>query len=243
MENEKINLHMTPDEQNVVTILHGKALDPKAPEKINICGTISSVLRWLDKKANTCEGGDLDLIKCHLLISRDKGGLKLVINETDPLNIGDIVGEIKLSSEFAEFGINSGQQRTPNDLAEFIRMNRSYFANKDVAAKLVSLLRDFKGKVDLDIESFRDDRANMTTKRQQAVTTNIPAGFALKMRIFKGAEPVQFEVEISINADTLSCGLISVEANDFIKEETDKMINEQIKLIADKYPQLAIIEV
>ena len=50
------------------------------------------------------------------------------------------------------------------------------------------------------------------------------------------------KVEININADNLMCSLISPEANDFISDFKDTIIDEQLKLIEEIAPTLAVIE-
>jgi hypothetical protein len=108
---------------------------------------------------------------------------------------------------------------------------------------LVKELRTFKAKIDKEVEKVFDDRANFTLKKAQAVDSNIPENFYLVIPIFKGQEKVKIQIEININAESLNCSLVSPEANDYISDQKNQIIDEQIKKIQEIIPELCIIEV
>jgi len=109
--------------------------------------------------------------------------------------------------------------------------------------KLVKDLRNFTAKINKELESFKDDRANYALKKSQVVETNLPASFILVVPIFKGQPKESFEVEINIDADNLTCSLVSPVANDFIYDFKDKIIGTEIEKIKSLLPDLVIIEV
>jgi subtilisin-like proprotein convertase family protein len=92
------------------------------------------------------------------------------------------------------------------------------------------------------VEKVIDDRANYSLKKSQAVDSNIPESFYLEISIFKGQPKIKIQIEININADSLNCSLISPEANDYISDQKNQIIDEQIKKISELIPELCIIE-
>lgn len=222
---------------NELIIREGEALPAVEPVKFIINGTIESPFKWLEMKKSA-----INVIDCNVLVDNDKGQIKLTINEKDAYS-DTIIGVLSLHPDFVKFGINSGQQITPNELAEKIKMYRSCFKDKDTAMKLVKDLRNFTAKINKELESFKDDRANYALKKTQVVDTNLPASFILVVPIFKGQPKESFEVEINIDADKLTCSLVSPVANDFIYDFKSKIINQEIEKIKSLLPELVVIEV
>jgi hypothetical protein len=241
MKNE---INMVDFKGSTLTILEGKAPDPINMQALTISGTIETVLRWISKKftlAGEEEKKQICLVS-NVTVNREKGEITLRISENHPQR--DVIsGFLEHHPDFTKWGINSGESMTSHDLAEFIKMNRSSFKNKEVAMKLVKDLRSFTAKVNKEMESFKDDRANYAMKRTQVVESNLPESFTLVVPIFKGRPKETIQVEININADNLSCSLTSPEVNDYIAEFKDKIIDEQISAIETVAPALVIIEV
>ena len=235
---ENLNVKIEKLDGNTLTVLQGDALAPKDPVKIEISGTIESPVNFLVERVS-----ELNLKKCHLIVNREKMTITLVINEDDPLTKGRISGKLELHPDFKKFKVNSGETWTSFDLADLIKMNRSFFSSKEVAMKLVSQLRDFQAKVNKQIDSFRDDRANFNVKKAQAVESNLPDTFSLIIPIFKGQPKQNVPVEINIHPESLSCQLCSPEANDLANDFKDKAIDSQLeRIITQGITGLVIIE-
>jgi hypothetical protein len=234
MKNE---INLTNFSGTELTIREGAAPKPIEPFSLKINGTIETPFKWLEKKASVFE-----MKFCSIQVDREAGDITLTIREKSP-DFDEIVGRLELHPDFKKFEINTGKQTASHELAELIKMNRSCFKDKETAMKLVKELRSFKAKVEKELESVKDDRANYSMKKIQAVETNIPDSFVLVVPIFKGQPKETIEVEININADNYACSLVSPEANDFIAEFKDKIINEQIEKIQTLVPDIVIIEV
>ena len=219
-----------------LVIREGAATKAVEPRQITIAGTIEAPFRYLSKKFAT-----LNILLCTLFVNREEGTITLETEVNLP-TYGSVKGTLELHPDYQKWNINSGEQITSHDLAEKIKMNRSCFKAKEVAMGLVKDLRNFKAKVDKELEAYKDDRANYNIKKSQVVDTNIPASFVLEVPIYKGRPKETIEVEININADNLMCSLISPEANDFISDFKDTIIDEQLKLIEEIAPDLAVIE-
>lgn len=225
---ENLNVSIEKLDGNTLTILQGSAPVPKEPVKISLSGTIEGPVTFLIERKN-----ELNLKKCHVIVNRDKMSITLVINEDDPSTRGSIVGKLELHPDFKKFRINSGETWSAFDLADFIKMNRYFFASKETAGKLVSQLRDFKAKVNKQIDSFKDDKANYDLKRSQAVECNLPDSFSINVPVFKGQAKQNIPVEINIHAETLACQLCSPDANEIATDFKDKAINEQLERLAN----------
>lgn len=234
MKNELNLVNFTGNE---IIIREGEASAPIEPIKLDIKGTINSPFNWLEKKISA-----LKVIDSNILVNKNAGTITLTVSEKSPV-FDTVKGSLELHPDFVKFGINSGNQIGAHELAEKIKMWRSCFLDKETAMKLVKNLRNFQAKVNKELEAFKDDRANYALKRSQIVETNLPESFILVVPIFKGQERQNIEVEINIDADKLTCSLISPAANDYIATFKEVIINEQIEKIKLLVPDLVIIEV
>lgn len=131
-------------------VLTGAALEPKEPQQVVIFGTLDAPLKWLEKRIT-----EIEQKKAFVAVDREEMSIQLVIDENNHYRT-EIKGQLQLHPVFLKFGINQGQYRTPIEMSEFIKMNRSYFDNKQAAMELVSLLRNFRAKVNKDVEAEVD---------------------------------------------------------------------------------------
>lgn len=223
---------------STVELLEGTALPKREPQIVKIEGTLDAPLKWLEKRADT-----INEKECHIIVDREKMSIALHIDETNYFET-TITGKLSFHPVFLKFGINSGVYRTPLEMAEFFKMNRSAFDNRQQAMELVSQLRGFRAKVDKQVES--DHNPNKGDKRvliAQAVDSNIPPSFKLHIPIFKGEQPVTLEVETYFNADDLTCTLVSPMANDFTEDTKNTSIDEILDKIVEIAKDIAIINV
>ena len=77
----------------------------------------------------------------------------------------------------------------------------------------------------------------------QVVQHNIPESFKLTLPIFNGTDPQEIEVEINVDADDLSCTLISPHAKDLIEQMRNEKIDDVIKRVKAACPCIVVIEV
>jgi len=233
---EKLNVQVT-DGVKTLEILQGDATPRKEPIKVNIEGLITAPLDYLNKRKDVIEP-----LKSHLIVNTSDGKIILVVNEKDHYQ-DTISGKLKMNPDFEKFGINTGKSRDTFELADFIKMNRYFFSDKNVAMKLVSELKNFKAKVDKEIEMSDNDRGNTRLLQNQVVESNIPEAFDVVVPIFKGQPDQKIKVEINIDARNFECSLISPDANDIINEVRSKLIGEQVVKISELMPELAILNV
>jgi hypothetical protein len=237
MENEKLNLTITGD---TVTILKGNApvQYPEFGTALKYEGTLKMANEILSKSVqseNTCAWYILS-------INKPKRQMNLVARPGYP-DSEHYSGQLRFSKIFEEFGINTGLSRTTHELADFIKMNRSYFETKDKAMQLVKVLKSFKAKVNKDVESSDDNRGNKKILMDQAVDSNIPDAFKVNIPVFEYYGKELIEIEIYIDSTDLSCQLISPEARDYVNDVSDNLIDAEVAVIKESFPDLRVIEV
>jgi hypothetical protein len=232
---EKLNVSVN-GETKVLEVLQGEALPRKEPQRVVVKGLVNAPFEFLLKRTP-------DPKTSHLIVDVAKGKLELIVDEKSPYS--DIIsGELELNPDYEKFGINQSCKTYDTfELADFIKLNRYFFSDKDVAMKLVSVLKNFKAKVDKQIEQSSNDRGNTRLLHNQVVESNIPEAFDIVVPIFKGQAEQKFRVEINIDARNFACTLISPDANDLINEMRAKVVNEQVEKIKELVPELAILEV
>ena len=231
-----------PEGQNTLTILQGEApaqLDQQAPVKIDIKGVIYAPLNFLDKRVK-----DIDQHKAHILVCRDKLQILLVINEDDAYTRGRVLGELSYSEIFLKLGINDCKAWIPEQLGQFLKLNRSFFVNREENMKVVAALKSFSAKVNQDVQRETNEKGDRTFKFKQAVDSNIPEKFKLKIPIFSGGDSVEIEVETyaAIDGTDVSIHLQSAGANDVVEDTKATVISDTIEKIRSVAPEIAIIE-
>lgn len=219
-----------------ITIRKGDALPVREPEKVCISGTIDAPARWLERRVDT-----LDQKACYIVVDSEAMTITLRCDEKDYYGT-QICGKLTISPEFELFGINKGEYKTHFELAELIKMNRTYFENRSVAMKLVTELQNFKAKVDKEIEQSDNNRGDRRILLHQAVQHNLPEAFKLRVPIFKGEAYEDIQVEVYVNPADLTCTLVSPEANDIIAESREDLMGEVISRIYACAPDVVIIE-
>lgn len=123
-------------------------------------------------------------------------------------------------------------------------MNRSLFVSKEENMDVVSSLKSFNARVAQDVTSESQENGNRNYAFRQAVDSNIPQKFALKIPVFKGCIPVEVEIETyaSIDGTDVTIVLQSAGVNDIMEEARNSAIDNVIEEIKGYGPEIAIIE-
>ena len=214
-------------------------LEIKEPERVMIDGTIDAPYRWLEKR--------IDLINqksSNIIVNRDKMGMILTINETNYYQ-DVITGVLQPSKEMVEFGINTDKKWEPIKLSQFLKMHRAFFTDKSQNMMLVSTLKNFKAKVNQDIERSKEENGSKVDNYSQVVDSNLPKSFKLNIPLFKGfaCEEIEIEIYADVDGRDVSLSLVSAGANEAIEEYKNKVIDEQLDAIRQIAPDIVIIEV
>ena len=212
------------------------AIDTR-PRVKEISGTIETPNLWIRKRK-----AEIIQDTSHIQVDRDKMTITLFIG--DKSQYQDIItGKLDMHPKFVKFGINKGQYRSSFEMAELIKMNRSFFDNHSVAMELVSALKNLKAKVAQNIEKADNNRGDKTQVFQQTVESNVPTTFKLNIPLFKGMPTQSIEVEVYFKPEDMTCTLVSPHANDLIEEQSDLILDGQLEQIEEIYPELTIIEI
>lgn len=242
MEKEQPIVVNLPQGQDTLTILQGKApvqLDQKAPVKTDIKGVISAPLNFLEKRV-----GDIDQHKAHILVCRDKLQVLLIINEDDEYKRGKVLGQLAFSEIYLKLGINSDKAWIPEQLGQFLKLNRSFFADRNENMSVVSALKSFSAKVDQELKRETSEKGDRSFKFKQAVGSNIPEKFKLRIPIFSGGGTEEIEVETyaTVDGTDVTIHLQSAGANDVVEEIKATVIDDVIEKIREVAPGIVIIE-
>src|SRR5690606_31267243 len=176
----------------------------------------------------------------HVVVDRENMTIALHIGEQNYFGT-TITGRLELHPKFKKFGINAGEYITPFEMAEKIKMNRSFFENHSVAMELVSILKNFKAKVDKEVELSDNNRGNKRALIDQVVSSSVPETFTSEIPIFKGMPATAVACEVYFRAEDLTCTLVSPAANDEIEQIRDEAIDDQLAEISGLAPGLVII--
>jgi hypothetical protein len=246
MENEKMQFVLAEGVTKTEIVLREgaavKELEPKAPVKTMLSGVIGAPAEYLLKRIRT---GQFAQERSHLIVDREKISLSLVINENDEYLRGQVDGKLEFNPKFNEFGINTGKLWTPAELGMFFKMNRAFFPDKATNMKLVTELTHFTATVHHAIEKSVKETGDRTDSFSQAVNSNLPKSFMLNIPIFKGmkAEALEVETFAHLNGREISLVLISPGANQTLEEIRNQVIDEQLRIIREIAPEIAIIEI
>lgn len=218
-------------------------LKVKEPIKIGLSGTIGAPAEFLLKRMDQAD--QINQKRCHIIVDREDISIKLVFNENDEYNRGEVTGTLEAYPKFKEFGINTGKVWTPTQLGLFFKMNRAFFTSREDNMKLVSDLMSFTATVNNSIERSAKENGDRTDKFEQVVNSNLPKSFNLVIPIFKGiaAETIEVETFAQVDGRQVSFTLLSPGAQAILEEIRDKAVDEQLEIIRDDCPDVAIIEI
>jgi hypothetical protein len=244
MQNENqqpINVFL-PEGQNQLVLRQGQApkqLDSLAPVSTDIVGTITAPLEWIKQRI-----ADIDQHKAHLLVNRDDLQIMLVICEDDAYLRGSIKGKLQFSKIYKALGINSNKEWEPEQLGQFLKLNRTYFVSREQNMNVVNALKSFTAKVNQDVQRETKENGNRNFTFRQAVDSNIPESFTLRIPVFSGGSVVEIDVETyaSVDGSHVTIALQSAGANDAVEDARLNAIGNVVDSIREMAPELVIIE-
>lgn len=215
---------------NTLTILEGKALEEKYPEKIVIVGDINCVSSFLKRRKNGFDLQKVDQSKVIVLVDKKEMSITLKLDPQNPF--GTIVdARLELSDELKVFSINQPKTWKREELVQLIRFNKLSFDNAEQHDKVLKAYMSFDAKAITDVAASNDTRGNKANSFSKAVTTNIPTEFILLVPVFKGKEAQRFRVEICLDVTDGGARFWfeSVELHELINTQRDIIFNEELK--------------
>lgn len=224
--------HINNDDDKVktLTIRHGQApklLDQEKPNKLRHEGVISAPAKFYEKR-KALHNPD----KCHVIYDMLKGEIILVVDE-DFENVNThVVGKIIDNPDLTAFKINLGKSgaRGIKELMEFLKFNRSFFADREQNMLIVGKLQNFKATVEKTIVDENNNRGNMNVSTMQKLEHDLAENFVLKMPIHKGGAPYAFKVDILCNMTDggMHVWLESTELKEIQQTSTDQIMKNEL---------------
>jgi len=189
-----------------LTILEGKALDPKPPKKILIVGNIDAVDNFLSKRYDTqvvdIDNGSEQFVNPELtVVIVNESGLyvHLQLNPTNEYGF-EIKAELKLADELKEFSINEAKTFTREELVRKVKFAGRFFDTPDAHQKLLLSYMKLNLSVNSSIKAESDDRGNRDMAYKKSIESQgVPEDFILNIPIFKGKPKERFRVQICLD--------------------------------------------
>ena len=228
MDELKINVQSNGDEVFVYT---AQGLDVRAPQKINIEGTITAPYEFIKDKPSNYKPHE-----CHLLIDNQRGTLELILNEIDGYENGRVKGQLLFSEDKDKIGVNS-KHYSIDSLRQFIQMNPQFFPDQAKRKDILLKLWNFKGQFTTKVENMQ----NLSTGKRKIALENeitkdvdIIKKFQVKFPVLQGEEARVIDVELflQIQNDELDIMLYSESLIMLEHEIKDKKLKEVIADIA-----------
>lgn len=232
---QKINITATGD---TLTILEGKTLELKHPEKIRLSGNIQSISAFLSKRYAGRVGKGLqevDKEKAVVIVDADKMTMHLDI---DPENFfgAEVLATLLFTPELLAFHINDNHEFTRESMIKLLKFNKRFFADPLKQEQLLEAYMKLNLSGSTMIKAESDDRGNKDLQFKKAIASqNIPQSFALEIPIFKGQPVEKFRVDICLDVTESSVRFWfeSVELVELIEERKASIFAEELKACQD----------
>lgn len=225
----ELNVNVTGD---TLTILEGKALEQKYPEKIKISGNVHSVANFLKARYATDKAGKkLQAVDKELAVVTVDEEKMTILLQLDPENVfgTEVLGKLETTPEVDQFCINTTKTFSREELVKLFRFNKRFFESDH--EKILGAYQKLQIKTASDLQAENDQRGNKGLNFQKTVDSqNVPLDFILNIPIFKGFDPVKFRVEICLDATDASVRFWfeSVEMNDIIEAQKKEIFEKQL---------------
>ena len=230
--NTKHEITLAPGNQELV-IREGKALDIPPVTGYHIKGLPGTVYEFLRKRKP--EQGN-----CFIEHKPEELYMVLTMNAEVQQLKSTVTSSSEFSEEFIDLGLNI-KRWTPSDLANHLRHNKNLVAPPTVFTELVALLRNYKAKIDKEVEKIEDTRANRTTKVAQVVESNLPPDIYIQVKLFRGDKHLEvFKCEVDIDPGTLEAILVWPDMKQVIDEKVTKLFNDEIASITAEFPGIVL---
>lgn len=200
-------------------------------------GFIKAPYAYFSRK-NALSNGDQMLFDLFMMVVEvNRAAMSITFKEDNHSTEGSalITGSASITSELTALGINTTKKYSGLQLSDALRMNRLLFALPDDCVRIVSALRDFKAKIEQDIQAADDKKGNKTTSFDQRIQQPHDLRFTLNWPVISGEPKTKFQVEINydVRDKAIECWLESVEMHEAIQEQCQALIDGQIALFQE----------
>lgn len=235
---QTLNVRVDNNIGNTLTILEGKALEQKYPEKIVLSGNIESIKNFLDKRYNGSVGKSLqevDKEKAIVLVDAEAMTMQLLLDPENCFGL-EVTAELEHTVDLLQFQINSNQTFSREAMIKLLKFNKRHFADPLKHEELLASYMKLNLSGSTQIKSESDDRGNKDLAFKKIIDSqNIPHNFSLEMPIFKGQAVEKFKVEICLDVTNASVSFWfeSVELAELIEVRKTQIFDKQLESCND----------
>jgi len=241
----------TSEDQKLLIIREGKALELKEPLVINITGDIDTVKNFVAKRYLTTDpltpeeraavkADQYNLQQFYketAVVTFDKKNLSISLDVNPQDFYGPkISGKMEVSDELKPFHINEPQTFSREALVKLLRFNKRFFTDAAVHDNVLKAFQSLSLTGNTQLKAESDTRGNKEAQFKKVIDSqNVPTTFYLTIPIYKGQEPVKFLVEICLDSSESSVifWFESVELAELQAAKVEEIFNEQRTLFSN----------
>lgn len=233
----KSELTITP-QGDTITILEGKALEQKYPEKIKLSGNIESIKQFLSKRYGGSVGKGLQSVDKEtavVIVDEKAMNIKLFLDPENHFGL-EVTASLEMTDELKNFHINDNHEFTRESMIKLLKFNKRFFADPSKHEELLNAYMKLNLSGSTMVKSESDDRGMRDMAFKKVIDSqNIPMGFILEMPIFKGQKVEKFRVDICLDVTDASVRFWfeSVELVELIELRRTQIFDTQLESAAD----------
>lgn len=231
MENLTLKIDSTPGE---LTIRQGTAVAPlplKEPNIINVSGSIHAPASFLEGRSGGYGSQAIDKTRALVIVNRDS---RTITFKLDPENHygATVKGSLKTTTELESYCINQEKKFSREQLIKLLKFSRIFFDDKQKHADVLTSLAKLRIKTESELRQENDNRGSKLQSFERNVidATGFVQYFNLFIPIYKGFDPVKFQVEICFEPSETGVlfWLESPELYEIMQSQLDKILADQL---------------
>lgn len=233
MSENELKLNVTSDDGTI--LIQTQQLEvPKLIEckGITVEGSINTPYEWLTHKI-------YNLSQARIEFNKQRGSITLILNEDKPLLTTEIKGRIGLYPDFYNLHINEEYYYSPKELVRKVKSIKRFFVYGVDFSEILALEAKLKAKIDGNLEQEKSKKGFISQSSTLNVTLeNAKDSFRLSMPIFKGENPVEFEVTVCYEPDGnngVKFYLESLELLSIIDDMRDAIMQKHLESIETSF--------
>lgn len=218
-----------------VYLLEGTLPEPINLSAQNYTGNIHAVSEYIQRS-------NFNALDSIIIINDDGKTIELTVTPNHPHKIV-VRGALKKTLVFEKFQIETSGRFSTKEFAQLVRTHKMYFPDTEVHSKLLMSLKNVEVAFQQNAKELDDDRGNTTSLFQTKIESNMLERFTLEVPIFKGLDPVTFEVNICLERRDkgMSLWLESAEALELMESSWQTLLAEKMKVFKEK--KITVIQV
>lgn len=223
---------------------------------VSLVGTITAPGNYLEKRLEKYFKKD-----SILFVDRSNNLIMLTLNASDACpsipedaqysfnpRRQDIKGMLELGEMFRKLHINDEEYWwSPQKLSAFLRLNAHLFVNDEAGAKLVSALKNIRGKIEGEYIKQKDSGDGIMNRQEYYethITHNLPSSIDISLELVKGEKPQAYTLEFDCDYvdGNIRVQLVSPSINADWQQKRDERIDAEVKRIMELDGEIAVIE-